>query len=158
FAETVQLIRAGSIDRYFLVTRGAEVVSDADHPAIGLAPLLGLARVAMSERSDLKLTLVDLDELVSIAELEHRLSKIGTEQEVALRGASSYAARVHPFALPEVTPAPKISPAPGSAFSLVLGEKGRLDSLGFRACERPRPGLGQVEVEVAFAPLAFRDV
>jgi NADPH:quinone reductase-like Zn-dependent oxidoreductase/acyl carrier protein len=59
--ETLQGLAPGAVDRYYLVTTAAEVVVPGDRAAPACAPLLGLARTAMSERPDLKLTLVDLD-------------------------------------------------------------------------------------------------
>ncbi len=162
---TVQALVPGRVERYYLVTTLAEAVPmENASPSLERAPLLGLARTAMTERPDLRLTLVDLDgdsRPADVAALISRLRRLGPEQEVAEREGRTYVARL---VRTEVKGAPKpeamaLEPVrPGMAYAFHIGEEGRLDTLGFTACERREPGPGEVEIEVEAVPLGFKDV
>jgi acyl transferase domain-containing protein/acyl-CoA thioesterase FadM/acyl carrier protein len=162
---TVRALVPGRVERYYLVTTLAEAVPvESASPSLAHAPLLGLARTAMTERPDLRLTLVDLEEgsrRTDVAALIALLRRLGPEQEVAERGGRVFAARL---VRTEVKAAPKPvdetrEPVrPGMGYELVIGEEGRLDTLGFSACERRGPGPGEVEIEVEAVPLGFKDV
>ncbi|GEN10340.1 Acyl transferase domain-containing protein [Myxococcus fulvus] len=157
----VQALRPGRIDRYYLVTTRAESVSQQrELPSLSLAPLLGLARTVMTERPDLRLTVVDLDtEPSSIEALLLRLSGLGVEQEVAEREGLFHAVRLMRDTLTTPTEAPQLEPVPeGMGYELVLGKEGQLDTLGFVAKPRRAPGPGEVELEVESTALGFKDV
>src|SRR5207249_6715690 len=47
---------------------------------------------------------------------------------------------------------------PPPAYALHVGQRGVVDSLGFRGRARPAPGPGEVEIEIAAAGLNFRDL
>ncbi|MFY1826040.1 SDR family NAD(P)-dependent oxidoreductase [Myxococcus fulvus] len=141
----------------------SELATHRESPALSLAPLLGLARTAMTERPDLRLTVVDLDsEPSSIEALLLRLGGLGVEQEVAEREGLFHAARLVRDTLTSptsLTEAPPLEPVPeGMGYELVLGKEGRLDTLGFVAKARRAPGPGEVELEVESTALGFKDV
>ncbi|XXF76318.1 SDR family NAD(P)-dependent oxidoreductase [Myxococcaceae bacterium GXIMD 01537] len=160
----VQALRPGRIDRYFLVTTRAEAVaSPSETPSLQLAPLLGLARTAMTERPDLRLTLLDLDTApTNLETVLTRLRGLGVEQEVSERGGLFHAARLTRGTLAPLqaaVEAPPLEPVPaGMGYELVLGEAGRLDTLGFVARARRSPGPGEVELEVESTALGFKDI
>ncbi|NTX14092.1 SDR family NAD(P)-dependent oxidoreductase [Myxococcus sp. CA056] len=135
----------------------------SDLPSLEHAPLLGLARTAMTERPDLRLTWVDLDATPSSVEaLLVRLSGLGTEQEVAERGGLFHASRLVRGSLmtsPALSRTQPLEPVPeGMGHELVLGEEGRLDTLGFVARARRAPDAGEVEIEVETTALGFKDI
>ncbi|MBZ4411026.1 SDR family NAD(P)-dependent oxidoreductase [Myxococcus sp. XM-1-1-1] len=141
-----------------LLTSG--LATHRELPSLCLAPLLGLARTAMTERPDLRLTVVDLDaEPSSIEALLLRLSGLGMEQEVAEREGLFHAVRLVRDTLTPPTEAPQLEPVPeGMGYQLVLGKEGQLDTLGFVAKARRGPGSGEVELEVESTALGFKDV
>ncbi|WP_394838806.1 SDR family NAD(P)-dependent oxidoreductase [Pendulispora rubella] len=158
--QTLRGIAHGRVVRYYVATRGAEAVLPSDGPPdVSLAPLLGLARTAMTERPDLHLTLVDLESVPSDPlALTAWLRTLGEEQELALRGGEAYAVRVRGCAPPLPPPPERILPAEGSGYAIALAQPGRIDSLGFVAHGRRAPGPGEVEIEVEVSALGFKDV
>ncbi|MEZ4362150.1 MAG: SDR family NAD(P)-dependent oxidoreductase [Kofleriaceae bacterium] len=169
----VSAIDPGQVARYFVLTRGAErVAADDGAPDLELAPLLGLCRTVMTERPDLRLTVVDFgaelpDELRAALEGDRRggagfalqalLASLGEEQELAVRGEQVFAARLLPQDLPCAAPPARV-PLFGASFDVAGADAGSLDALGFAACERSAPGPGQVELEVEYCSLGFKDV
>ena len=154
---TLQALPVGSVARYVLVTQRAEAALPGEAPALARAPLLGLARTAMSERPDLRVSLVDLDAAPSIAALKLVVARLGREQEVALRDGDVLALRLAPGALAPDAPA-RMPAAAAPAYALIGGESASLDALDFAACARPAPGPGEVEIAVEVASLGFKDV
>jgi acyl transferase domain-containing protein/NAD(P)-dependent dehydrogenase (short-subunit alcohol dehydrogenase family)/acyl carrier protein len=155
--ETVQSLESGALDRYCLVTVGAESVGPEDAPpCLALAPLLGLARTAMTERPDLQLTCLDVDHFDPDA-VTALLERAGPEQELALRGDCLRSVRVVRAPLGEPAHALSQPPAEGQGYELALGGVGKFEEIGLRSCERPEPGPGEVEIEVEYASLGFKD-
>jgi len=75
------------------------------------------------------------------------LAAAHSEDEVAWRGGERYAARLQRF-----------RPTGGTPVALRMGNRGSLDDLALAPVERRAPGPDEVEVHVAAAGLAFRDV
>jgi NADPH:quinone reductase-like Zn-dependent oxidoreductase/acyl carrier protein len=148
------------VERYYLVTRGAETVTATDPaPSLELAAMLGLARTAMTERPDLRLTLVDVDVTEPNGSLVPWLLSLPDEQELARRGDQLYASRLlRGDRSTRGDDRPLIAASELSSYALEVAEPGKLDTLRFVACPRPGPGPGEVEIEVEFAALAFKDV
>ncbi len=153
-AELQRPARAGG-PGLVVVTR--EAWSVAGHPARNPAhaALWGLARVAMTERPELGLRLLDVD---AEADLEQIQAAVGEEEEAALRGGRRYVGglrRAGPRA-PEAAPRQVV--AAEQPARLICADPRTLDSLRFEACRREAPGPGEVEVEVEAAALNFKDV
>ncbi|HEU5058724.1 MAG TPA: beta-ketoacyl synthase N-terminal-like domain-containing protein, partial [Kofleriaceae bacterium] len=149
---TLAAIAPGAASRYVVVTAGAG-------DCLARAPLLGLARTAMTERPDLVVTLVDLDRPpAGLADLFALLDRIGPEQEVAVRGGDLLACRLARASVDDLADAaPPATPLTADAFELRLDRAGDLDSLAWIGCARPAPGPGEVEVAVDLVPLNFKD-
>jgi acyl transferase domain-containing protein/NADPH:quinone reductase-like Zn-dependent oxidoreductase/acyl-CoA thioesterase FadM/acyl carrier protein len=150
---TLAAAPAGAIERYVLVTAGAE-------DCLARATLLGLARTAMTERPDLAITLVDLDRPpAALADLFVLLDRIGAEQEVVVRAGDLLACRLARTSTDELAAAapPGPPPPPAAAFELRLDRAGDLESLAWIGCARPAPGPGEVEVAASLVPLNFKD-
>jgi mycocerosic acid synthase len=161
--KTVQLLPAGKTARYFVVTQCAEVLEgDSHEPTIDRALLLGLCRTLISERFDLGVTLVDVDEpLTDTKELLALLQRVGGEQEIALRNGRLFCARIDRAPGLEVVrseEAQTVAVSPGTAYALELGGTGSLDNMVFVPCERPTLGAEEVEIEVELVPLNYKDV
>jgi len=161
--QTVRSLPAGKAARYFVVTHRAELVDgDSHEPAIEHAPLLGVCRTLISERPDLGITLVDMDEpLADTGELLEVLSRVGGEQEIALRNGKLLCARLDRAST--VVPEPEVEMpfapvTPGSSYALKLASIGTLDGMAFVSCERPEPGPDEVEIEAELVPLNYKDV
>ncbi len=155
--------------RLWIVTRGAQAVLPGERPAPEQAPLLGLARTAFHELSDLRPTVVDLspvkdngaDPAAEIAALLAELLADSPESEVALRGDSRYVPRLVRWRPDDEGDGRRLrpfDPARDANFRLETREAGVLDNLTLRACPRTTPGPGQVEVRVRAAGLNFLDV
>lgn len=150
--DTVRAFPAGTPARYFVVTRGAEMLpNETTAPAIERAVLTGVARTLMSERPDLTVALVDIDTDLQVDELLAVLAGIGQEQEIALRNDQLFCARVDHapqdlFRKPDATAVPV---PPASGYQL----QRRDDDIAFVPCERRAPDSGEVEVEIEFAAL-----
>lgn len=157
FLATLQAIAPGRVGRYVLVTQQAEHVGEAhEAPALSAALLLGMARTAMTERPDLQMTLLDVDELPP--DWTDWLPRLGEVQEWALRAGQWRAAQVHRAELPAATAALIPFDRQHMNCELKVGTPGKLDTLHFAQCERVPPGPGQVEIEVELAPLGYKDV
>jgi acyl transferase domain-containing protein/NADPH:quinone reductase-like Zn-dependent oxidoreductase len=160
---TVKSLPSGKPARYFIVTRRAEVLdTDGHDPAIDRAVLLGVSRTLISERFDLGVTLVDIDEpFANVDELLEVLGRVGDEQEIALRGGRLLCARVD--RAPAVKPVQSEESQtqavpPGTAYALELKNNGTLDDIAFAPCDRGTLCADEVEIEAEFVPLNYKDV
>lgn len=161
--ETLNKLGPTKVERYYVVTARAESVEVDEAPRLDVAPWMGLARTAMSERPDLTLTTVDFDDIpADVSELLRDLERVGSEQETAYRGNELYALRIERGVPSTRTPAVReLADEPAGrapAFSVSQSEVGKLDTLGFRACQRPVLGPDQVEIEVEYCSLHFKDL
>jgi acyl transferase domain-containing protein/threonine dehydrogenase-like Zn-dependent dehydrogenase/NAD(P)-dependent dehydrogenase (short-subunit alcohol dehydrogenase family) len=160
---TVKSLPSGKPARYFIVTQRAEVLDADTHDlAIDRAVLLGVSRTLISERFDLGVTLVDIDEpFEDTGELLQVLSRVGDEQEIALRDGKLFCARVDRAAAVETMQPQEtktIPVAPGTAYALELKSTGTLDDITFAPCERGTLGADEVEIEAEYVPLNYKDV
>jgi 1-acyl-sn-glycerol-3-phosphate acyltransferase len=160
------------------VSACAEVTSllarlDAEHPPErGLAlvtgamlpqsALLGLGRVIVKERPELRCRMIEIANDPTDAELDALARELETptaEEEVALRGGKRLVRRLHRLRLGDAVAAEDDRPVgPGEAFRARIRVPGALETIGFAPSERRAPAAGQVEIEVAAAGLNFRDV
>jgi NADPH:quinone reductase-like Zn-dependent oxidoreductase len=135
---------------------------DSHEPAIDRAVLLGVGRTLISERFDLGVTLVDIDESFDdVDELLQVLGRVGDEQEVALRGGKLFCARVDRASAVETVQPQDVETTPvvpGTAYALELKSTGTLDELAFVPCERKPLGADDVEIEAEYVPLNYKDV
>ncbi|MBS1693354.1 MAG: type I polyketide synthase [Actinobacteria bacterium] len=159
---TVRSLPADTVTRYFVVTRGAEVLDgDSHEPAIDRALLHGFCRTLISERFDLAVTLVDVDGPVDTAELPGLLQRVGAEQEIALRAGRLYCARVDRVPAPNPDESPHLAAVPVSsapAYALAGGVTGSLENMAFSVAERGDVDVDEVEIDVDLAPLNYKDV
>ena len=146
-----------------MVTHCAEVLErDSHEPSIDRALLLGLCRTLISERFDLGVTLVDVDDpLTDTEKLLALLQRVGGEQEIALRNGNLFCARIDRapgLELVQSEETQTVAVSPGMGYALELGTTGSLDNMVFVPCERPAVGAEQVEIEVELVPLNYKDV
>jgi acyl transferase domain-containing protein/NAD(P)-dependent dehydrogenase (short-subunit alcohol dehydrogenase family)/phospholipid N-methyltransferase len=146
------LAAAGGVPpRLWLVTRGAQTAGESPAPDPAGAALWGLGKTAALEHPELRCTRLDLDPADPqpveslLAEL---LAPSDGEDEIRLRGAARFAARLAPFP----------PPAAAAPQTLAITERGALDSLAWQPLERRSPGPGEVEIRVQAAGLNFKDV
>jgi len=92
------LAAAGSSAALWLLTRGAQAVSEADAVAVAQAPLWGLGRVIAVEHPELRPVLVDLDPAGARADdaraVVAAMRVAGGETQLALRGGVRLVARL----------------------------------------------------------------
>ncbi len=146
--------------RLWLVTAGAQAVVPWDRPVAAGAPLWGLGRVMASEVGELRTVLIDLPaQGEAEAALFEEIWAGRAENQVALRAGIRYVARLaryDPVREAHGTAQPAVSS--DAPFRLEVETPGVLESLTPRAVARPKPGPGQVEVEVLAVGLNFKDV
>lgn len=154
--------RGGGYPRLYAVTRNARAVADGEGVELGQSALRGVIRVLAFEHPRMRATLVDTDHgnpgLRSLAE---ELLADCPEDEIALRGATRYIARLDhaPLEVSEqATAATRTLRYGVDGFSLRTGRLGDLGSLELAATGRRAPGPGEVELRVQAAGLNFRDV
>ncbi len=183
--------------RVFLVTRNAQRTGfDSDSvisTALGAASssIWGLGRTIIHEQSDLNCCLVDLS-LASGADSQAELGLLSdellynpggpaAENQIALRGASRYVARLERYYPGEAEASNQLGPSltlfdpekdqnyrlttrsqsksTGDSQSATQpSTSGDLDSLALQTAPRLSPGPGQIEIQVQAAGLNFLDV
>jgi len=140
-----------------LVTLGAQSArgsgSGGIHP--GQATVLGFGRVLANEHPDLRVKLVDIDELTpaSLARLALEVTAAARDDEqVALRGDARLGARL---AAIDIKSAPRL---PSGPFAVDITQRGVLENLLFVPFAPQQPGPGEVRIRVEASGLNFRDV
>ncbi|MCG8419210.1 MAG: SDR family NAD(P)-dependent oxidoreductase [Proteobacteria bacterium] len=180
FLQTIQSMDEQCVERYYLMTSRAVAVTAEEEASLHYAAIMGMARTAITERPDLKLTLIDVagipgdemddnhrsgDRTVDVKSLIERIQSIGDEQEIAWRGDAMYALRlvnsveIADAALLGEPEEPERVPASNtSAHELTVAKKGQLDTLSITECERRAPGAGEIEIAVEAVSLGFKDL
>ncbi|WP_037785354.1 type I polyketide synthase [Streptomyces niveus] len=154
--------RSDGSPRLYAVTRNARAVADGERVDLGQSALRGVIRVLASEHPRMRATLVDTDHgHPGLRSLARELLADGHEDEIALRGATRYIARLDHAPLggsEQPTAATRTLRYGVDGFSLRTGRPGDLGSLELAATGRRTPGPGEVELRVQAAGLNFRDV
>jgi acyl transferase domain-containing protein/NADPH:quinone reductase-like Zn-dependent oxidoreductase/short-subunit dehydrogenase len=158
------LAAAGAAVPLWLITRGAQAVEPdellpagpPDRPALGAAPLWGLARTIALEHPELRCTRIDLDPWGAPEdEADLLLAEIGrapeSEDQVAFRQGRRRVARLVRIGVDRST-------IPEGPVRLAATRPGVLDGLELLPLERRPPGPGEVEIRVRAASLNFKDV
>ncbi len=157
----IALLRSlGSADgtppsRLWFITRGAQAVDGSELVSVAQAPVVGIGRVAASERPDLRVGLFDLDpqgHVGDVARLAEELLGGGLEREVALRKGTRWVPRLGRHALD----AARTAGAP--SVRLVIRERGTLENLSTEEFEPKSPGADEIQIRVRASGVNFRDV
>lgn len=150
--------------RLFLVTTGAQSVNGDDATSDPFAASLwGFGRVIGAERPELRCRLIDIDADASGPSVPSSTAVVLVDElahdgldEVALRGADRYVRSLEHAGdrspLHQVTVSTDQTPV-----HLQTGGTG-LDGLSFEATARRAPGRNEVEIEVSYVGLNFKDV
>ena len=150
--------------RLWLLTRGSQHVDDEAVPTCASQAMLwGFGRVAMNEQPQWRTTLVDLDPDAVKDDRTHLIDELyadGVDQEIAWRGAARFVARIVPTVVARTgaSDAPSTPADRDVSFQLEAAKPGSLESLRLREVPRRLPGPGEVEIEIKFAGINFRDV
>ena len=155
--ETVQqLVRNGPVDdmpRLVVATCQAQKIRQSDRPDPAQAAIWGMVRALRAEFPDWGATLIDLPQDNNrqpiLSELADLLRGPAGEVEIAVRGNTRLASRLKAIA--------PVSPD-GHAVALRKSPDGVLENLQVVPVEQPRPGPGEVLVEILAAGLNLRDV
>ena len=139
--------------RWLVVTRMAQAAADGDRVAPGPAALWGFVRTLQTEQPQWRVSLVDCADAASYDSLLGELFVTAIEPEVAFRDDTRLVRRMRQFQPRSA----RIATNP-PAYSLEIGQPGRMDSLEFHGHPRAAPGPREVEIEIAAAGLNFRDV
>lgn len=137
------------------------------NPVAGIAgvvqsALVGLTRTLGNELQETRVTQIDTDHagLSDAKALAHLLLQSSPEPEFILRDGSARRVRLEKKALSAVTPSRFDIDTRSSDenFGITMSSPGVVDNILLREMDRPRPGPGEVIVEVAAVGLNFRDV
>lgn len=153
---TQALLTIGGNDkqvRWLVVTHRAQSVVAGEASTPACAALWGFARTLQTEQPQWTVSLVDCGNTSLGGPLLHELFTKEVEPEVALRENKRWVRRLRQFQ-PKGSSA--VTRPPG--YALHVGQRGVVNSLGFRGRPRPAPGPGEVEIEIAAAGLNFRDL
>lgn len=163
-----RLTRAdGHLPRLWIATREAHSLpsrGDAEGPkGLALSSIWGLRRVVASEHPGLRCSIVDLGEDLEsdgLAALAEELLADSPEDEVAIRGRRRWVTRLAPWSAPasSASQRPEPLPAGGRPFRVEASPPGVIDNLVIREAPLPRPGGGEVLVEVCATGLNFMNV
>ena len=164
-----------TMPRLWLTTAGAQAVEANAPVAVTQAPLIGLARVAAVEHTELRPTLLDLPskDLSSkrgtvshakalLTELAaHDSSASQPDSQVAYRGTTRLVARLEPDAASRQAIATDQTAGgipTDSPFQLRITNPGSFDALQYLPVERKAPAAGEVEMAIHATGLNFSDV
>ncbi len=87
----------GTIPRLWMVTRGAQAITDGEAANFAQAPAWGFGRTLANEHPELRFTLIDLDPTPSVEDLPQLLTAIGVdadETQLAIRESKLFVARL----------------------------------------------------------------
>jgi len=158
--QTLQGLSDLSLDRYVVVSEFGELVESGNEVNLAVAPLIGLAKTAMTERPKLNITLMDLDRKVrSWLDIIKVLSSLEQEQEIALRNDEVFCLRL----VPEKMIAPEVSDLsqPSSevaAYEMRQSETGRIETIEYYEVDRAQLESGEIEIAVDTCSLHFKDL
>ena len=150
--------------RLWLVTRGAQAVGAPSSPILpAQSSLWGLGRVIASEHPEFRCAMVDLGASYCSDEVSNLFEGVWSaehEDEVALRGAKRYVARLARYSPQPSDGVSKVArvPAGDRPFRLEQSTPGAFKGLTLRAAARRAPAAGEVEIEAQAVGLNFRDV
>ncbi|MGH7703361.1 MAG: methyltransferase, partial [Gemmatimonadales bacterium] len=158
-AQSILTAKMPALPVLWVVTRGG--VPLYSQPVSPLQAMLwGWARSLSLEHPELACRCVDLDPADASAGLDllgRELLLSDGEDQVAYRQKGRYVARLqHSKLLPPRGTGLRV-PEDG-VFQLETAQRGALDQLLLRPCERRHPGPGEVEIQVRATGLNFRDV
>ncbi|BCL78231.1 polyketide synthase [Ktedonobacteria bacterium brp13] len=171
--QALEKISWQQVPRLWLITNGTQDIEQEQESSqinVAQAALWGLGRVIIYEHPELHCTRVDLSSQPQPAEMQSLYQLIvcnDAEDQSALRGDQRYVARLLHMA-PETM---SIDASTHRAFEqadtllaqeiplrIKIPETGNLEHLELVEIERPRPGRGEVEIQVSHAGLNFKDV
>jgi acyl transferase domain-containing protein/NADPH:quinone reductase-like Zn-dependent oxidoreductase/acyl carrier protein len=139
--------------RTVIVTNGAFAHGKSATAALGA--VWGLGRVAQNESPELGVRLVDRGD-ADVDELVAELVANSSETEVRLAPVGRAVPRVERRFLPETTD--RTISTTDVAVRLAASGSGGIDGLGWVEADRRAPGRGEVEIDVRFVPVNFKDL
>lgn len=141
------------LPRLYLVTRGAQPVSEGQRVSATQAALWGLGRTISLEHPSLGCTCVDVDggDLAPVAD---EILQVDAELQVAVRAGKRHVAR---WAQVTAQSRGQLT-IPGESYRLRTSAYGALDRLTLVATERREPADGELELEVCASAINFKDV
>jgi polyketide synthase 5 len=148
----------GEPPRLYVVTRAAQTVLAGDRPNLEQAGMRGLMRVIGTEHPHLRATQIDVDEATDAEQLAQQLLSESEEDETAWRNGQWYVARLSPTPLGPEERKTTVANHEDDRMRLQIRTPGDLESIELIACDRVRPGPGQIEVAVSASSINFADV
>ena len=158
--KTLQHLGEFSLNRYVLITQNGETISLGDNVNLVVAPLVGLARTAMTERPKLNITVVDQHEdAISQSFLTQVLPRFSDIQELGVREGKYYALRLVPTTMSDNGVRDYSIPAlEATAYEMRQPKIAKIESIAYFEVERRSLSECEVEVEVDTCSLHFKDL
>ncbi|MDO1449031.1 SDR family NAD(P)-dependent oxidoreductase [Rhodocytophaga aerolata] len=165
--QTMSMLKAvvnnGIEPAIYMVTQGVEALSAEEAVNVSQAAMYGLGRVLKNEYPFIPLSILDISQQVTAAEIDNLykecISRQASATELALRGTSKYLRKLEKVTAESATmTASKTVAALRYPFRAVVKAYGVLDGIVFQETKRPLPKADEVEIEVRAAGLNFKDV
>jgi acyl transferase domain-containing protein/NADPH:quinone reductase-like Zn-dependent oxidoreductase/surfactin synthase thioesterase subunit len=159
------LHRREGVPRLCLVTSGAGGVAGDTHLDLSQATLHGMARVINNECPNIPLTVIDVSQAVSPADLASLYQELlhnrrdRDESEIAIRGDRRFVRQLLAVDRDAAEQsAATEEPGLGGAYRAEVSEPGMIDQIVFRRTGPSKLGEDEVEIAVQAAGLNFKDI
>ncbi|UUA73395.1 SDR family NAD(P)-dependent oxidoreductase [Cellvibrio sp. QJXJ] len=144
----------------WIITQGAVSIGNENarlNPIQGM--LWGMGRTLPMEKPQADCCLVDTDPaaIVNVSTIFQEIFSGGDEDQVAYRQGARFAGRLRSFSDVQKKPAKQLK-VPRDAFDIGFGARGDLQSIEFLSTERVQPNSGEVEIDVDYSGISYRDL
>lgn len=160
----VQAINEASDNKLELtiVTQSAQQVIDADTARnLNLSPLWGLGQLIQNEHPNIHCRMLDISSESPVTDIENWFAYLAFDpsNDLAFRGNDVYVKRLTQFLAEQKSMASATRQlSTGEVASLQILQPGNLDSLSHVKADKQPPDPGQVEIEVHYSALNFKDI
>jgi acyl transferase domain-containing protein len=148
----------GEPPRLFVLTHGAQAVTQGDQINLDDGAVSGLLRVIGAEHPSLRPTQIDVDAKTPVVAVANQLLSASDEDTTAWRAGDWYTARLRQSALRPDERRTTTVDADHDGMRLDIRTPGDLDTLEFVTADRQPPQAGQIEVAVSASSVNFADV
>jgi len=148
----------------YFVSQAADDVVDGEPINFNQAALYGMGRVMMNEYPFVRMSLIDLDQQLSLSALQSLYQSFTIVEkkqfpEVALRGDKTFVHKLQAVSEEKAEEKAQTSvPALASRYQAIVKEYGTLDGIVFRQTDQQALKDQEVEIEVKAAGLNFKDI
>jgi len=156
------LVKQNQSSPIWFVTRNAQPVGTYQSAELNIAQscLWGMGKAISLEHPELSPVYLDLDSKSSPDEAQAIFKEISSrerENQVAFRDHQRYVARLERFR-PSRRGEGWFAPTKGTTLQLQITNPGNLDNLQWQEITHPKPGYGEITIQIQATGLNFRDL